>query len=314
MLCIYEANKKAKAKNLTEPDAPIMKTKKGNYDTAYNTQVACTENQIITYASVVSQGNDKTQLIPAIKGVKKNTKTEIEAILADADYGNYDSFEFMDKENIKGYVPYRQMNTDFNKQPFHSVHFDYNSQSDEYTCPVGAVLTFKKERKNKERTYRLYQTDACKNCPVKHLCITAKKQTKRTINREVREHLREQMKQRLHSDEGKKMYLHRMHPVEAIFGHLKYNLGYTHFLLRGLKKVNAEFTLMCLTYNLRKLITKTSLFLIILTLTSFVSCHIGKMLDMSMNFCKKHYNSLRINEISNVFKFFVLGHPVELRL
>ncbi len=49
------------------------------------------------------------------------------------------------------------------------------------------------------------------------------------------------------------MYHRRMHPIEAIFGHLKYNLGYTQFLLRGLEKVKGEFTLMCLTYNLRKL-------------------------------------------------------------
>ena len=56
------------------------------------------------------------------------------------------------------------------------------------------------------------------------------------------------------SEEGKKIYLRRLHPIEAIFGHFKYNLGYTRFLLRGLEKVKAEFSLMCLTYNLGKLI------------------------------------------------------------
>ena len=63
------------------------------------------------------------------------------------------------------------------------------------------------------------------------------------------------MRQRLSTDEGKAIYKKRLHPVEAIFGHLKFNLGYTYFLLRGLKKVNAEFKLMCMTYNLRKLAT-----------------------------------------------------------
>jgi hypothetical protein len=62
------------------------------------------------------------------------------------------------------------------------------------------------------------------------------------------------MKQRLNSAEGQNIYQKRLHPIEALFGHVKYNLGYTHFLLRGLKKVKAEFTLICLTHNLRKMI------------------------------------------------------------
>ena len=63
------------------------------------------------------------------------------------------------------------------------------------------------------------------------------------------------MRQRLDTEQGKAIYKKRLHPVEAIFGHLKFNLGYTYFLLRGLKKVKAEFKLMCMTYNLRKLAT-----------------------------------------------------------
>jgi len=41
--------------------------------------------------------------------------------------------------------------------------------------------------------------------------------------------------------------------VEPIFGHLKHNLGYRQFLMRGLEKVKAEFRLMCIGYNLRKM-------------------------------------------------------------
>ena len=81
--------------------------------------------------------------------------------------------------------------------------------------------------------------------------------------RETRQDLRDQMKQRLNSSEGQKIYRKRLHPIESLFGHLKYNLNYSHFLLRGLEKVKAEFTLMCLSYNLRKLITNFCCFLAI---------------------------------------------------
>ena len=65
----------------------------------------------------------------------------------------------------------------------------------------------------------------------------------RTVGIELRESLREEMQERLESNEGKVMYKKRFHPVEAIFGHFVFNLGYTHFLLRGLEKVKAEFHL-----------------------------------------------------------------------
>lgn len=121
------------------------------YNTAYNVQIACTENQIITYAHVTTQGNDKAQLIPAIKGIKSNTDTIVDTVLADADYGNYDSFEYMKEENIEGYVPYRDMNVAFADNPYHSTHFVYNADTDEYTCPQNEILIFKKEVKKKER-------------------------------------------------------------------------------------------------------------------------------------------------------------------
>jgi transposase len=243
-----------KTLNLTDPDAPIMKGKKGYFDTNYNIQVGCSEDQIITYNDVVTDGNDKAQLTPALEGIQANTGQDIETALADADFGTFDSLEYMHCHNICGYVPYRNMNATFEDQPFHSSHFDYDVDRDIYICPAEQVLEFKSIKKDKSRDqqYRQYRTKACKDCPFKKEC-TPKKSTYRTIYREVRQELREQMKRRLNSEEGKKIYARRLHPIEAIFGHLKYNLGYTRFLLRGLEKVKAEFNLMCLAYNLKKL-------------------------------------------------------------
>lgn len=296
-------------KNLTDADAPIMRTKKGAYDTAYNVQVGCTENQIITYADVVTEGNDKNQLIPVIKGIKNNTALKINIALADADYGSYDSFEYMDKEDIEGYVPYRDMNIDVTDKPYHTAQFNYNADKDEYTCPQGEILTFKKEAKSKDRVYRKYQTDACKKCPCKDICIKAKKATRRVINREVREPLREKMKERLRSEDGRKMYIRRMHPVEAIFGHLKHNLGYTQFLLRGLEKVNAEFLLMCLTQNLRKLMIKLDGFLRNLLLRGILGCQNGKNTRYVNQLFQNEKTLQYFKKIIMCPQFKVLGQP-----
>jgi hypothetical protein len=96
----------------------------------------------------------------------------------------------------------------------------------------------------------IYQGVACPTCPSKTLCTT---QPYRTIARDDRKALREQMRARLRSEEGRQKYLKRLVTVEPIFGHLKHNLGYRQFLLRGLEKVRGEFRLMCIGYNLKKM-------------------------------------------------------------
>jgi len=240
--------------NLTDPDAPLMKGKKGNFDTYYNVQTVCNEDKFIGCCYVVTEGNDKAQLIPMINGIKKNTGKNIDILLADADYDTYDSIEYMSKENIKRYVPYRDMNTAFDENQFHSSHFKYQEETDSYICPNNEELKFRREREDKRRNQRFkdYRSDKCKSCEFQKQCCP-KNVARRVISRELRQGLRDEMKQRLNSEEGKKVYKRRLHPIESIFGHLKYNLGYTNFLLRGLEKVNAEFTIMCLSYNLKKL-------------------------------------------------------------
>ena len=43
------------------------------------------------------------------------------------------------------------------------------------------------------------------------------------------------------------------HIVEPVFGHIKTIIGFTGFHLRGLKKVNAEFKLVAIAHNLKKI-------------------------------------------------------------
>ncbi len=56
----------------------------------------------------------------------------------------------------------------------------------------------------------------------------------------------------LKNDENKRLMAKRKEIVEHPFGTLKRSLGYTYFLLKGVEKVTAEFNLMCLAYNLKR--------------------------------------------------------------
>ena len=61
------------------------------------------------------------------------------------------------------------------------------------------------------------------------------------------------IREKLSISENYRKYKARMYKIEPVFGHLKFNLGYRHFLLRSQKKVKGEFGLMCAAYNLMKI-------------------------------------------------------------
>ena len=64
---------------------------------------------------------------------------------------------------------------------------------------------------------------------------------------------KEKMQHKLRSATGQLRYAARKHIVEPVFGQIKSARGIRRFLLRGLKKVSAEWQLICLTHNLLKI-------------------------------------------------------------
>ena len=63
----------------------------------------------------------------------------------------------------------------------------------------------------------------------------------------------EAMAHRLQTPEGKKLYAKRKHTPEPVFGIIKSVLGFRQFLLRGLAKVKAEWTLVTLAWNMKRI-------------------------------------------------------------
>jgi transposase len=64
---------------------------------------------------------------------------------------------------------------------------------------------------------------------------------------------RERMREKLKTPAGQEVYRMRKAIVEPVFGQIKHWRGFRQFCLRGLKKVQAEWNLICLTHNLLKL-------------------------------------------------------------
>lgn len=65
--------------------------------------------------------------------------------------------------------------------------------------------------------------------------------------------VKEKMAYRLKTQRGKMIYKKRKETVEPVFGIIKSVLGFRQFLLRGLDKVNIEWNLVTLAYNVKRL-------------------------------------------------------------
>jgi hypothetical protein len=61
------------------------------------------------------------------------------------------------------------------------------------------------------------------------------------------------MRAKLRSPAGQAVYARRKAVVEPVFGVLKQQRGMRQFRTRGLEKVNGEFTLATLAYNITRL-------------------------------------------------------------
>ncbi|MBN2076163.1 MAG: IS1182 family transposase [Dehalococcoidales bacterium] len=246
-----------KKKNFTDNDARFMKQGTRGIKAGYNTRIAASENQVITAADVTTEPNDRSQLAPMIEQSRENLGEDPDTILADSGYASYDNYDYLAQSKLDALIPdmyYRREKEKRDGDDYRKENFTFDRENNRYICPEGKPLEFFKKRLEArgkaKRKQIIFKGTACSECPVKSLC-TGK--TSRTVVREMREELQEEMRRKLDSDEGRKTYKKRMHMVEPIFGNLKYNLGYETFSLRTHEKVRAEFKLMCIGNNLKKI-------------------------------------------------------------
>jgi len=241
--------------NTTDTDAVFMKTTNG-IKTSYNGQAAVDqEHQVIIAADVTNQPADVEQLIPMIDQAEQNTSDDIQACSADSGYSSGENLKALEDRPVEPYIPDRdyQAQARGKKQgPFHKNEFVYDQQRDLYICPQGEELVFSHlQKRDGKQPLLIYQGKSCQRCEFFGQCTT--NDNGRTLSRHPYEEQLKQMRNKLDSDQGKAVYGARKHIVEPVFGQIKSAMGFTSFLLRGLEKVKAEFSLVAIAHNLRKI-------------------------------------------------------------
>lgn len=239
--------------NITDQDSQLIKCS-GIKKPAYNCQGAVSEDGIIVAAYATNKANDKEQLQEVIKQVETNVAEKTNIILADSGYSSYENYQWLSEQNKTAYIPDQEERASkerFN-EPYDRQHFIYHPQTNEYTCPTGKTLEYKRTVNSHTRKQysKVYEGTSCSQCPVRNDCTSG---SKRQIFQELREPLRDAMRERLNTKEGKAIYRKRLNIVEHGWGNIKFNCKVTMFHMRGLNKVNAEFQLLAIGHNIKKI-------------------------------------------------------------
>ena len=251
--------------NLTDPNATFQREKGKVFRPGYRAEVVVDEKeQIIVACDVINKANDEQELLPSIEQTVNNLP-EISSqgsrviVTADSGYSAMESLKKLEeKPYIDAYIPdvryqaKQDGKTIDEDSPFHKKHFSYNPDKNVYICPNQKELTYRRRNIDAAgRRYSVYACGHCQGCPYFGTCTKCSRGRAISVY-DNREQIYK-MRQKLDSAEGKRIYSKRKIIIEPVFGNIKHNLRFREFLLRGLKKVKAEFALIAIVHNIQKI-------------------------------------------------------------
>jgi transposase len=240
-----------KCVSLTEPEAPVQKIA-GEKRPGLNAQLAVDgQSGMIVGQDVVGDQNDTAQFGPMAAQTLANTGFKPQATVGDRGYHSGKNLRAADELDLNAFMA-RQSRPASGR--FEQDDFEYDEQADEFVCPAGKRLSFRREQRRRGPSHLVYATSArdCRDCPLRARCLSAKGK-RRELYVSAHAALARRMAERMDTDEGRRAMRRRGPVVESVFGVLKSVLGLRQFLLRGLSGARVELTLCATGLNLRKL-------------------------------------------------------------
>ena len=237
--------------NQTDSDSRLMQMKRKDYANGYNCQII-TENQFIIWNYISNNPWDTKDLIPSIEKLKENLKILPKNILADKWYASEENYEYLEKHNIKSYIPHPESNWT------NLINYNYDKKTDTYKDIEWNIFKFKQFMWNltwgkrwrpkkwewqKEDDFKakLYYS-ILQNWKKKYLYIA--KNQKLVYKRNDK---------RLYSKKWQKLFKTRSTEVENPIWNIKFNLWFERFLLRWKNWVQIEWNLINMVHNLKKI-------------------------------------------------------------
>ena len=122
-------------------------------------------------------------------------------------------------------------------------------------CPNGQRFIKVKDRAIRgnvdHRTEEMYECENCEGCPFREQCFKGSGNRRININRTLSTY-HEEVIELLESEVGKQLRVERTTIAEGTFGVIKQDYSFRRLTRVSLKKVNLEFYLIMIGYNLQK--------------------------------------------------------------
>ena len=246
----------------TDHDATAMCLKEDYYSglgsnmhAAYNVQI-CVMYGLISSYIVTQSRSDITDFIKIIEKHYEMYEKYPESICADAGYGSYENYKFLDEHNIENYVKY--FTWEGNVSGSRPSQYRLNSDGT-ITCLNGLHGYIDTSITTHPRKHGgvFYKVEGCNDCKFYLYCkryMKDKTQNFKTfeVNQKLQAYI-QQAESNLLSTKGIEMRVNRSSQVEGAFGVIKQDFMYERFRRISIEKVSTEFMLVCLGYNIRKL-------------------------------------------------------------
>lgn len=250
----------------------------------YNAQALVDSKHQIVLAAESFASQDHENLKPMLDGAKKNVVSigkhpdyfEGKELTADPNYHSLNSLTVCREEKLDAYIPdinYRKRDPRFAEQErfvkkeadpnskFSAGDFTYDESKRVYRCPNGKELTcHARGQVNRHRTYDVYQArqQDCCACPLRSRCLSKADTARRYLSVQVESqppNLIDEMKAKIDSAEGKRVYGRRLGIVEPVFSNICVQKRMHRFTLRTKRKVDVQWMLFALVHNIGKIHT-----------------------------------------------------------
>jgi transposase/IS5 family transposase len=236
--------------SLTDPDSRAMAAHT-RVAVGYNAQIAVdVKHKLIVEQQVTNQVVDMGLLTQTAEPAKEVLGVEKIDVVADKGYFKIEDIEACEKAGIEPYVPRPQRGPSVKAGLFRKDEFQYDAATDSYVCPAGQRLhPYSSSLLRGLKKINYVNKLACDDCAIRSQCTGGKF---RTVSRLENEAVLDRMAARLAKRPG--VLDRRRETVEHPFGTIKQWMNQGAFLMRGLEKVRAEFSLTALAYNLRRVL------------------------------------------------------------
>ena len=267
--------------NAVDNESAKMTTSHGVVQ-GYNAQALVDSKHQVILSAEAFASQDHENLKPMLEGAKKNLVSigkdpdyfEGKELTADSNYHSLGSLKVCKDEKIDAYIPdiqYRTRDPRFADQErfkdekkntprlFSAADFAYDESARVYRCPNGKELKcHARNQVNRYRTYDVYHArpEDCAACPLRSRCLSKSDTSRRYLSIQVdtaQPNLIDEMKARIDSEQGKKIYARRLGIIEPVFANICVHKHMDRFTLRTKRKVDVQWSLFALVHNIGKI-------------------------------------------------------------